>query len=145
MLKRILLTGFVMTFAMAIIAVAGVGPPHLDAIWADGMLYATVGTPTHLPGHGPTDGLFVISGLDGQRAVSEAKPGDQDYNGGRWQAYNLEWTESGLAVHDSDSDGMVDEGMELTSWEDVEYHMNVLGHLTQTGMGDRFVCPLIKK
>jgi hypothetical protein len=145
MRKPIVFSGMGLFLAMAIMAVAGVGPPALNAIWADDMLYATVGTPTELPDRGPTDGLYVIEGLEGQRAVSEAKPGDQDYNGGRWQVYNLEWTASGMAAHDSDSDGEVDEGMELTNWEDVEYHMNVLGHLMQTGMGDRFVCPLIKK
>ncbi len=145
MLKKISLAGIVMSMAMAIVAVAGVGPPHLNAIWADSMLYATVGTPTELPGRGPTDGLYVISGLEGQRPVSEAKPGDQDYNGGRWQVYKLEWTAEGLAVHDANNDGIVDEGMELTSWEDVNYHMNELGHLMSVGMGDRFVCPLIRK
>jgi hypothetical protein len=145
MRRRIVVSLTLMSLAIAAIVVAGVGPPHLDAIWADGTLYATVGTPSKLPNKGNFDGLYAISGLEGQRPVSESKPGDMDYNGGRWQVYNLEWTAEGIAAHDANSDGMVDPGMELTSWEDVEYHMNTLGHLTSTGMGDRFVCPLIKK
>jgi hypothetical protein len=142
MRKRILISMTVMSLAIAAIVVAGVGPPHPDAIWADGTLYATVATPSELPNKGPFDGLYMISGLDGQRAVSESKPGDMDYNGGRWQVYTAEWTDDGIDAYDTNGDGMVDAGMELTSWEDVQYQIS-MGNLMDTGMGGRLVCPMI--
>ena len=59
-------------------------------IWADDALYRTVGTPTQFhPGQGKFDALFTGSFKDGIGAISEAKPGDQDYNGGRWAVYAL--------------------------------------------------------
>jgi hypothetical protein len=140
MLKRILLGGVFLSAVMAIVALAGNGPPAQDAIWADDMLYRTVDTGNRLPDHGPKDGLYVFDNLDGQRAVAESKPGDQDYNGGRWQVYVLEFTEEGLDVHDPDGDGIAN--FELTSWEQVEEHIG-LGHLEQVMMGPSFTCPLI--
>jgi len=60
-------------------------------IWADGILFGTIGTPTEFkPGAGPFDELYVGPGfLDGIGAISESKPGDQDYNGGRWHVNAL--------------------------------------------------------
>lgn len=121
---------------------AQVGPPAPDAIWADGVLYATVATPTMLPDHGPKDSLFVFQNLEGQAAVSESKPGDRDYNGGRWQVILLNYTPEGLAVHDTDNDGEAD--LILKSWEDVLHHID-LGHLERAGLGPSFVCPLKKQ
>jgi hypothetical protein len=97
-------------------------------------------TPTALPDRGPKDGIFAFTNLDGQRSVAEAKPGDRDYNGGRWQVILLAFTEEGLEVHDADSDGMAD--FELMSWEEVVAHIQ-LGHLTVIGYGPSFVCPVI--
>jgi hypothetical protein len=130
-------------FASSAMAGNGKGPvgPPGGLIWADGMAYKTVGTPTTLPGHGPKDGLYVFDNLMGQHAVSESKPGDMDYNGGRWQVYVLAFTEEGLAVHDADDDGMAD--FELTSWEDVQTHIG-LGHIEQLAMGPSLECPLIR-
>ena len=58
-------------------------------IWADGELFGTVGTPAHFkPGSGPFDNLYTgTSFQDGVGAISESKPGDQDYNGGRWHVF----------------------------------------------------------
>lgn len=116
------------------------GPPGGN-FWADGMAFRTVVSPANLPDHGPKDGLYVFEGLSGQNPVSETKPGDADYNGGRWQVYVLEFTDDGKAVHDPDGNGAAN--FELTSWEMVEHHIG-LGHLTQIAMGPTFVCPLIK-
>jgi hypothetical protein len=128
--------GLVATVAAA----AGVGPPVPDAIWGDDVLYRTVATPTTLPESGPRDGLFAFTNLDGQRSVAEAKPGDRDYNGGRWNVYLLAFTEEGLAAHDPDYDGTAN--FELTNWEEVVYHIYVLGHLEVVGTGS-LVCPMI--
>lgn len=130
------------TLVFGQMVIAGVGPPAPDAFWVDGALYATVGTPSNLPDHGPKDGIYVFTNLNGQRPVAEAKPGDHDYNGGRWQVTLLEFTPQGLAVHDADGDGNAD--FELTSWEMVQQHMG-LGHLVVAGQGPSFVCPVIKQ
>lgn len=121
---------------------AGLGPPAPDSFWVDGELYRTVGTPTELPDKGPKDGLYVFEGLNGQTPVAEAKPGDHDYNGGRWQVEVLEFTSAGMDVHDPDGDMEVN--FELMSWEDVEEHID-LGHLVKRMDGPSFVCPVIKQ
>ena len=56
-------------------------------VWADGELFASVVTPTSLKGDkGPFDKLYAGAMFkDGIGLISEAKPGDQDYNGGRWR------------------------------------------------------------
>jgi hypothetical protein len=141
-LKYLGVSFLILTVGIIAVSFAGVGPPALDAIWADGELYGTVATPTELPDQGPKDGLYNFIGLEGQRAVSEAKPGDNDYNGGRWQVYLLSFTDEGKSIHDSDDDGVVD--FELTSWEMVNHHIS-LGHLESAGLGPSLVCPLIKK
>jgi len=141
MRKFILLTAIVCLTAAAAFAQGGpLGPPHGN-IWADGYAYQTIGTPTAL-GPGPKDGLFVFQGLDGQSAVSESKPGDQDYNGGRWQVYFVEYTESGLAHFDQNNDGVAD--YELKSWEMVEEYIGE-GFLQRAGLGVSLECPLIRK
>lgn len=57
------------------------------AIWADGELFAVVLPPATFDNpHGNFDQLYKGGNgfLDGVGAISDAKPGDQDYNGGRW-------------------------------------------------------------
>jgi hypothetical protein len=55
-------------------------------IWADCELFGTVGTPTSFkPTSGNFDELYNTGNFkDGVGAISESKPGDNDYNGGRW-------------------------------------------------------------
>jgi hypothetical protein len=56
-------------------------------VWADCELFGTVVTPaTFDPADGPFDELYAGgSGFkDGVPLISDSKPGDQDYNGGRW-------------------------------------------------------------
>ena len=115
-----------------------------DAIWAHGELYGTVVTPTafkNAPQHS-TDVIysFDMNELEGQRSVSEAAPGDRDYNGGRWHVKFAFFTASGETIHDADDDGMVD--FELTSAEEVLAHRD-LGHLVIVDTDIRFVCPLL--
>jgi hypothetical protein len=72
--------------------VAAGGPPGL-AFYVDGTQYRTVGTPTDLSGTGaPASSYDRIYALGGDLAnVAEAKPGDRDYNGGRWMVLPVEW------------------------------------------------------
>jgi hypothetical protein len=55
-----------------------------DAIWGHGQLYDTVITPATFvsPPEHSTDTIysFDMSGLMGQRAVSDAAPGDPDFS-----------------------------------------------------------------
>jgi hypothetical protein len=115
------------------------GPPIPDAIWADDVLYGVIVTPNSLPPHGPKDGIYSFTNLEGQRSVAESKPGDRDYNGGRWQVTLLAFTADGLEIHDANNDGVAD--FELTNWEQVQQHIG-LGHLEVVGDGPSFTCPL---
>ena len=143
-MKKLLIAAFALAVTAAVAAPGQgkkLGPPARDAFWVDDQLYRTIATPTSLPDRGPKDGLYVFTNLEGQRPVGEAKPGDQDYNGGRWQVVLLAFTEAGLAAHDPDDDGVAN--FELTNWEQVEAHIG-LGHLEVAGLGPSFVCPVIK-
>jgi hypothetical protein len=72
--------------------VAAGGPPSLS-FYVDNVQYRTVGTPTDFFGTGAPDSsfdrIYVLGGdLDN---VAEAKPGDRDYNGGRWMVLPVTW------------------------------------------------------
>jgi hypothetical protein len=61
------------------------------AIWADCEAFATILTPTSFsPNQGNFDELYTGANFkDGLMSISESKPGDQDYNGGRWHVNML--------------------------------------------------------
>ena len=57
-------------------------------VWSDDILYGSVVTPAVFDGDkGNYDKLYAGSFKDGVALISESKPGDQDYNGGRWNLY----------------------------------------------------------
>ena len=63
------------------------GPRPRPQTWVDGELFAGVVTPaTFDPANGNFDELYTggTGFKDGVPLISESKPGDQDYNGGRW-------------------------------------------------------------
>jgi hypothetical protein len=107
------------------------------AIWSGDRLYDVILTDAFFNSPPPhsTDIIFSFadSGLMGQRSVSEAAPGDRDYNGGRWEVMAVVFTPLGLEVHDPDGDGVVN--FELTHAEAVLEHA-ILGHLViqETGI-----------
>ncbi|NIR52280.1 hypothetical protein GWO43_27185 [candidate division KSB1 bacterium] len=54
-------------------------------VWADCELFDSVVTPaTFKPESDPFDELYAANFKDGVGLISESKPGDADYNGGRW-------------------------------------------------------------
>lgn len=116
------------------------------AIWANNTLYDTILTDTafHLPAVQSTDTLynFMLSGLAGQRAISESSPGDRDYNGGRWAVKLAVFTDTGKAVHDPDGDGVVN--FELTNDDAIYQHIQ-LGHLEIIDTAIYFECPLLPR
>lgn len=134
---------FSLLFAIASVQ-AGKATKVQDALWGDGELYDTVLTDTmfHSPPLHSTDVLFDfgMSGLTGQRGVSESVPGDPDYNGGRWRVFMVVFTADGINVHDPDGDGAVN--FELTSAEEVMDHAD-LGHLEIAPTDVSFECPMI--
>ena len=66
----------------------GEGPNPRPQTWVDGEKFDGVVTRTSFdPESGPFDELYAHEGggfLSGVNLISESKPGDQDYNGGRW-------------------------------------------------------------
>ena len=117
--------------SMAASAVAAGGPPSL-AFYVDGARYRTVGTPTDFSGTGAPahsyDRIYVLG--DGLVNVAEAKPGDRDYNGGRWMVLPVTWAAGATPT-------------QLTSAEQVTAYATV-GMLTITPSPVKlFECPVI--
>jgi hypothetical protein len=81
----------ILTLSIAGITQAG-GPPAIG-FYVDGDPYRTVGTPTDFTRTGaPAHTYDAIYALGGNLLnVAESKPGDRDYNGGRWQVFGIEW------------------------------------------------------
>ncbi len=77
--------------AFSSIAAAG-GPPSL-AFYVDDVRYRTVGTPTDFSGTGAPastyDAIYALG--NGLVNVAESKPGDRDFNGGRWAVMPITW------------------------------------------------------
>ena len=73
-------------------AVSAGGPPSLG-VYVDDVRYRTVGTPTDFSHTGaPASSYDRIYALgSGLANVAEAKPGDQDFNGGRWMVLPVTW------------------------------------------------------
>lgn len=63
-------------------------PRPQPPIWADCLSYTGIVVPaTFKPESDPFDELYAIPDgafKDGKPLISDSKPGDQDYNGGRW-------------------------------------------------------------
>jgi len=115
-------------------AFAAAGPATADAlgppgghIYAHDQLYRTVGTPTELPPVGKFDTIYALGG--DLINVAEVAPGDQAFNGGRWQVRPIVWT-----------------GMAPTQFTNAEQILAAV-QANQIQIGDvvkRFECPLIR-
>ncbi|HEV8280294.1 MAG TPA: hypothetical protein VGQ02_00420 [Candidatus Limnocylindrales bacterium] len=86
------LAGIGLLLSVAAGTVAAGGPPKVG-FYVDGTLYRTVGTPTDFTNTGAPastyDRIYALGA--GLRNVAEAKPGDPDFNGGRWAVYPVTW------------------------------------------------------
>ena len=86
------------------------------AFYVDGGQYRTVGTPTDLSGTGAPDASFdTIYDISGQPNVATAAPGDDGYNGGRWQVHALAFDDYDAAVEavDDNDSGDIDSADEV--------------------------------
>ena len=131
-----------------LLAVATALPAHAGgasgpAFWVDGQQYRTVGTPTDLTGTAAPDGSYdaIYAFGAAQMNVAEAKPGDTDYNGGRWMVHELVFPSgyaAALASGDANDNGAIDSTAEL----DLAF---AAGTAVDTGnILKQFVCPVIK-
>jgi hypothetical protein len=93
--------------SVGVSAVAAGGPPGVG-FWVDDQQYRTVGTPSDFSGTGaPASSFDHIYALgDGLMNVADAKPGDRDFNGGRWMVYQVTWAE-GVTPVQLTNDGQV--------------------------------------
>ncbi len=123
------------------VALAGVSGP---AFYVNGTVYRTVGTPTDLSGTGAPahswDTIYEFFGA--QMNVATAAPGDQGYNGGRWQVHGLDWNSTyvdAVAEHGG-SNGVIDTNAEIAA----VLADGGAGGATDIGVIKIFVCPVIK-
>ena len=132
MVRRLLtgVTAALMLLTVAASSVAAGGPPSLG-FYVDGVRYRTVGTPTDFFGTGaPASSFDAIYALgNGLANVAEAKPGDRDFNGGRWMVLPVTWHT---------------DPVQLTSAEQVLAYANA-GWLTIAASPVKeFECPVIR-
>lgn len=106
---------------------AQLGPPG-GTIYVDDVAYQTVATPKDLPPHGQFDAIYVLG--DGLAAVAEAAPGDQDYNGGRWEVRRVNF----MSIPPT----------QFTNVEDLR-DAEAQGQVSFSEVIRRFECPLIRK
>ena len=125
-------------------AAGGSGGVTGPAIYVDGVLFRTVGTPTDLSGTGaPVSSFQTIYSFAGlQPDVATAGPGDPGFKGGRWQVHALAFTTSyaaTVAAHDANGSGDLDSAAEIqAALADAGP-----GGATDTSVVKSFECPLI--
>lgn len=152
MLRKTMVILSIVVLALTAVSVVAANPgqPNFSpSLYGDGEVWGTKGAAA-LPA--PTDNnlqsfdkLFVITNSNNpgnQYPVSEAAPGNPNFNGGRWFTQTVVWTDEGFEAH-----GTVPL---LKSYDDVMLHHS-LGHLEITpgspgGPGappDYFECPML--
>jgi hypothetical protein len=113
------------------------------AIYVDGQLYRTVGTPTDFSGTGAPDSSFqTLWSLPGQPSVAAAGPGDPGFRGGRWQVHAVSYTTDAattVAAHDLNGSGDLDSASEV----EAALADPGPGGATDLGIVKSFECPLI--
>ena len=146
-MKRLLLLGAALIAGATLLALAGTGIASAGvtgpAIYVDGALYRTVGTPTDFshtgaPAH-TFDVIYDFGGL--QMNVAEGAPGDPGFNGGRWQVHALSFSNYAGALADNDVD--LNHNDVLDSDEEVAAAIDQ-GYASEQGIVRYFECPVIK-
>lgn len=135
-----LLTSLVMGLMIIGTTQAAPGKPNFTpALYGDGELWGTKAT-TELPAPNGKNAqsfdklIVIVNGASGQLPVSEAAPGNPDYNGGRWFTHTAMWNHGAPEV--------------LTSYDEVMHYYD-LGELSiaegsfMGGPPAYFLCPLL--
>lgn len=159
--RQVLRTGAVLSgtallglTAMDSAAAASGKPDFSSRLWGDGEQWGTkvTGVINH-PNEQSLDKFYVITNPitgelpGGTLPVSEAAPGNPEYNGGRWWTHTVEWTQAGINAHGSPPPLLTRYGP-ADDPESIQFHMD-LGHLTISegspsgGPPDFFRCPLL--
>ena len=142
--KSIILVVSSMLLTLAGLASAAPGAPNfMPALYGDGEVWGTKGTTPLPPPNGKNvqsfDDLYVITNANNpngvQLPVSEAAPGNPNYNGGRWSVQLVTWTEAGFIAHGGYAPI-------LKSAEDVSYNEQA-GYLEIKSGDNYFQCPLL--
>lgn len=123
----------------ALVSANGAGGVTGPAFYVDGELYRTVVTPTDFSNTSAPDHSFdTIYDISEQTNVAEAKPGDRDYNGGRWSVRHVSFADyaAAVAAHDANGSGNFD------SAEEVEAAI-ASGMGSVSGVVASFLCPVI--
>lgn len=102
--------GLVLTVAAPVLAG---GPPKVG-FYIDDVLYRTVAAPTDFTGTGAPastyDKIYALG--NGLYNVADAKPGDRDFNGGRWAVYPVTWHTTPVQLtNDHDLLALADQGL----------------------------------
>lgn len=138
---------FILTVGLATISDAQARPPARPKVWANGVLYNAVvpqspngavqfphvpdGTAPAASGLETTDDLYIVASNAVTPLVSDAAPGDSDYNGGRWLPRMVTATGAGQVP-------------ELTSEEEIVAAATA-GLVTISGPGGFFECPITSR
>jgi hypothetical protein len=160
--RRVLRTGGALA-GLGVLGVSASGsaaasgkPDFSPRLWGDGDQWGTKVTGViSNPNEHSLDKLFVVrppSGGSlpaGQLPVSDAAPGNPDYNGGRWWTHVAQWTEAGLQAHGPEMPLLTRYGP-ADDFESIALH-EALGHIeiTEGSPGgpmappDYFRCPLL--
>ena len=136
MLRKLILLSLFLSLALAVVAIpaAAEGPNFGPAIYADGRAWGTKGLGSLPPPNGRNDQSFDMlfaftNGVSGQLAVSEAGPGNRNYNGGRWNLQNATWTDGSEPVL-------------ITSYDQLMMYVD-LGLIEVESANTYFLCPLL--
>lgn len=118
-------------------------PTFMPALYGDGEVWGTKGT-TSLPAPNANnvqsfDNLYVVTNFNDPNAVqlpvSEAAPGNPNYNGGRWSLQTVTWTAAGFMAYGGFAPV-------LKSEEDIRYNEQ-MGYLEIASGSTYFQCPLL--
>lgn len=146
--KKILITGVAGAAALATFGAAaasnGSGGVTGPAIYVDGTLYRTVGTPTDFSNTGAPehsfDTIYEFHGV--QTNVATAAPGDPGFNGGRWMVEGLTFDMGDYEAALADSSVDLNQNGVLDSDEEVHAAINE-GYANEEGVLKMFECPVI--
>jgi hypothetical protein len=144
LLATLFTIGLLLVFVVPVALADGSGGVTAPAIYVNGVLYRTVGTPTDFTATGAPPSSFetLYTFGDLQPDVAAAAPGDPGFRGGRWQvhalAFNTNYTAT-ITAHDTNGSGNLD------SLAEVQSALSDPGPAGATDLGivKMFECPVI--